>query len=179
MIAAMFSVQRKANMGELKFSAERLALLMDQQGVSNLQLAKRTGISKSMIYYLRTGGRQTTSVENARKLADALGVTSEYFIGAGETDDPILADLPLLIHELTQVAKQLSSRRQRDLLLMARAYLEAAEAARTDPDLLMDNVMDAIEEAAGKVSRDQLIDLLNSYEPLVSSTIPLIADNGQ
>ena len=64
----------------MKKFTERLKELRQEKGLSQIQLAKETGISKSAIGFWETGER----VPNAQAvvvLAKYFGVTSDYLLG--------------------------------------------------------------------------------------------------
>lgn len=51
-------------MSEVSFRADRLSELMKNRKLNAGQLAYKTGISRTMIYYLQKGKRSTTSGES-------------------------------------------------------------------------------------------------------------------
>lgn len=84
--------------------AERLKTARDElRGLSQGQLAKRTGLQPSAISHFETGGRKA-SFDNLRKLANALDVTIDYLLG--RSDDPsahgeVAAKLARLVENLS------------------------------------------------------------------------------
>lgn len=62
-------------------SPDALAVAMNRKGVSVRQLAKLTGLKPAMLGHLRTGRNQTTTIQNAVLLADALNVEARSLWG--------------------------------------------------------------------------------------------------
>jgi transcriptional regulator with XRE-family HTH domain len=60
---------------------ERLKQFRELAGFSQNELAKRAGINRPIISELEAGRQQTTTVDTARKLAAALGVTLDMLAG--------------------------------------------------------------------------------------------------
>jgi len=67
---------------------DRVRAARDLRGLSQAQLAEKTGLQVSAISHFETGGR-SPSFDNLRKLADALDVTTDYLIG--RSDHPQLS----------------------------------------------------------------------------------------
>jgi transcriptional regulator with XRE-family HTH domain len=64
---------------------KRLKAARDLRGLSQDQLAERSGLQGSAISHFETGGRKP-SFDNLKRLADALGVSTDYLLG--RTNDP-------------------------------------------------------------------------------------------
>lgn len=60
--------------------AARLKAVRESRGLSQSDLAEKTGLQPSAVSHFETGGR-SPSFENLRRLADALSVTTDYLIG--------------------------------------------------------------------------------------------------
>jgi transcriptional regulator with XRE-family HTH domain len=103
--------------------APNLERLMQIHGVNASDLARMTGINKSTISLILRGKRHATNATNLIKMANVFGVSVDYLLNL--TDQPAARPTQLgdLLLELTQVARKLSSRRQRDLIAIAQAYL--------------------------------------------------------
>jgi DNA-binding Xre family transcriptional regulator len=71
-------------LSEARFNKERLAELMARRALSDAELAEKAGVSRTMIFYLRKGKRQTASAEVVAKIAAALNTTTAYLLGQGE-----------------------------------------------------------------------------------------------
>lgn len=158
----------------------RLQAAMDLRSMSPADLSRASGVHRATISLILSGDRPNTPAAIAAKLARGLFVSVDYLVGITEKPEPYALVTDDLLIELTRAAQRLTGRRQRDLLLTARAYLEANEELRGNPDLLMDNLLDMIEEAGGKASRDQLIDLLDTDDDdLLGGTLPILPDDTQ
>jgi transcriptional regulator with XRE-family HTH domain len=64
---------------------KRLKAARELRGMNQEQLAERSGLQASAISHFETGGRKP-SFDNLKRLADALGVSTDYLLG--RTDDP-------------------------------------------------------------------------------------------
>lgn len=114
-------------MEELRFDAKRLQDLMDRRNVSDYKLGKMTGISRTMIYYLRKGERKSASAEFITKLANALDTTVDYLLGEEVNGSGrVTVTVPEGVRRLTEIANRLSEIRQEELVRIA-AALEQVE----------------------------------------------------
>jgi transcriptional regulator with XRE-family HTH domain len=63
----------------------RLKAARELRGLNQDQLAERSGLQPSAVSHFETGGRKP-SFDNLKRLADALGVSTDYLLG--RTSDP-------------------------------------------------------------------------------------------
>lgn len=133
-------------------------------------LAALTNMSKSTIYYLRTGKHKSTSAENLKKIADALETTPDYLMRSDEEDDDrrVAVLLPEPIRKLAQIAGNLSDVRQEELIRIA----EALEKLERDQPVyvLPTRMMEVLLEVAGELgieseSLEELEELLRGQPP--------------
>lgn len=141
------------------FREDRLNELMAKRDLSLGQVAYLADVSQPMIFYLSHNRRPNVSAVIVAKVAKALGCSVEYLLGMVDEPSPKALDIDDLVMELADIANRLTGRRQRDLLMQARAYLEAMQTP-TPPDRLIDEVLDMIAEAGGHADREQLLSLL-------------------
>jgi len=134
---------------------------MQRLGLKIPALATQIGVAYETLYKALNEENRRVSAEMVARLAAVFGCSIEYLLGLTDEREPRGLELGEVLSELTQIAKRLPSRRQRDLLLTAKAYLEDSEAARFDPDRLMEDILALIEEAGSTLDHDQLIDFLN------------------
>lgn len=66
--------------------SERLKAARERRGLSQSELASRSGLQPSAISHFETGNR-SPSFENLKKLSDALNVTTDYLLGRSEQPD--------------------------------------------------------------------------------------------
>lgn len=109
---------------ELGFIENRLAAAIELRRTTPAQLARDAGVDKSTISLILAGKRQNTPAIIIARLATVLEVSIDYLLGLSEEPAPRQLDLSDLAIELMRVARQLTDRRQRSLLLLARQYLE-------------------------------------------------------
>ena len=62
-------------MGEVSRLGRRLKMFRERRGMTQEELAARSGVARGTIANLETGVRSGLQIENAVKLADALGVS--------------------------------------------------------------------------------------------------------
>lgn len=60
--------------------SERLRKAREDKGLSQAQLAEKTGLQPSAVSHFE-GGRRSPSFDNLRSLADALGVSTDHLLG--------------------------------------------------------------------------------------------------
>jgi len=66
----------------MKF-AELLKAVREEKGLSQTELATKTGLQPSAISHFESG-RRSPSFDNLRRLADALNVTIDYLLGRSD-----------------------------------------------------------------------------------------------
>ena len=71
----------------------RVKRLRERAGWSQHELARRSGVSRSTIAGLETGDRPSLTLENAMKLADALGVSLDLLARGDILDNDPVATL--------------------------------------------------------------------------------------
>jgi transcriptional regulator with XRE-family HTH domain len=71
----------------MKFG-ERLKRLRELAGLSQSELARRSGVRRPIINMLESGARTGLTAESARRLARALDITVDYLLGDSTFGDP-------------------------------------------------------------------------------------------
>ncbi len=66
--------------------AERLKAVREEKGLSQTELAAKTGLQPSAVSHFESG-RRSPSFDNLRRLADALNVTIDYLLGRSDLRD--------------------------------------------------------------------------------------------
>jgi transcriptional regulator with XRE-family HTH domain len=66
---------------------ERVKRLRELAGLSQAELARRSGLNRAVISMLESGARTNVTIESARKLARGLGVTMDYLVGDSTLGD--------------------------------------------------------------------------------------------
>jgi transcriptional regulator with XRE-family HTH domain len=81
--------------------AHRLVRLREHEGLSQIALARRVGLTQSMLSLLEDGKREGGKVQAAvfLALADALGVTPEYLLTGEERRRPRRRAKPTADHD--------------------------------------------------------------------------------
>jgi transcriptional regulator with XRE-family HTH domain len=143
------------DVGEIRFSKERLNALIQKRGMSASKLAKKTGISRTMISYLRAGKRTSTSAENITKLASALGTTVDYLVGKDDSGPPES------IRRLTEVVGDLSEERREELTGIAALLneLDQKRQAEIETDYLL-YALASVQRAFGEDVRKEFEQLI-------------------
>lgn len=86
-----------SNVGDQAF-AKRVLTAREALGITQSELATRSGIPNGTISHFETGARKP-SFDNLKKLADALDVSADYLLGRIESFNfPINGDFEKLDH---------------------------------------------------------------------------------
>jgi transcriptional regulator with XRE-family HTH domain len=92
---------------------ERLKAARNLRGLNQDQLAERSGLKSSAISHFETANRKP-SFDNLKRLADALGVTTDYLLGRADdpegyaaTSDPLYRDVQRLNKKNRDLASQI------------------------------------------------------------------------
>lgn len=160
----------KKIMSEVRFSSERLAKLMDKHGLSDQDLADKTGIGKTTIYYLRRGrkGKTTsTSAENIDILADALKTSTDYLIEKTEDPSPVKKKISALVADIVGIAEELSPAKQRQLRELGNTLVKMDRT--TDVAAVYNELMDLISRLTTMKGGNKAIADLASYINSLSS----------
>lgn len=152
-------------MAEIRFDKDRLAEAMKRQGFSDYTLAKKTGISRTAIYYLRIGKRTQPSAETVKRLAEGLGTTVEHFMGIDEPKLTASPKMPVAIQQLADIAGNLSEVRQEELIRIATALqkLEQEQQTLTTPQVTA--LMELHEKLREQGVGEDVLNLLESLLP--------------
>jgi transcriptional regulator with XRE-family HTH domain len=75
-------------MSERERFGARLRSFRESKGLSQRALSQRAGVSQPTIAYLESGRRASVSLESARRIAEALGISIDRLIGDSVIGDP-------------------------------------------------------------------------------------------
>lgn len=116
------------------------------------KLAEELTISYETLYKTLKGEISQPPAETIAKLAVRTGCSIEYFMGLTDKRESMAFDMDDLEQEIIRATKTLPVWRQRDLLIMAKAYQDA-----DDPTAEMVlALLDEVEEFAGTALRAEL-----------------------
>lgn len=90
---------------------ERIEALLRERGISGARMSAELGMSRSFMTELRKGRAKGVSAETAARIADYLGVTTDYLLGKTEDPGPVNGD-----EELTEYLEELRSRPEKRML---------------------------------------------------------------
>ena len=90
---------------------ERIETLLRERGISGARMSAELGMSRSFMTELRKGRAKGVSAETAARIADYLGVTTDYLLGKAEDPGPVNGD-----EELTEYLEELRSRPEKRML---------------------------------------------------------------
>ena len=112
----------------------RLRLVRESRGLSQADLAKKTGLQPAAISHFETGQR-SPSFDNLRKLSDALNVSVDYLLGRidEEKHGKGIAAAPRA-QQLFRSAEKLSDESFRALETMAKALLQEEQKRKQSDD---------------------------------------------
>lgn len=91
---------------------ERIEALLKERGISGSRMSADLGMSRSFMTELRKGRAKGVSAENAARIAEYLGVSTDYLLGNTERPEPqTRAD-----EELAEYLEELRSRPEKRML---------------------------------------------------------------
>jgi putative transcriptional regulator len=80
------AVYRRVNMAEPSRLGVRIKTFRTRAGLTQVELAKLSGVPRQTIGFVETGIQKSLSLENAMKLARALNITVDYLAGSMEEE---------------------------------------------------------------------------------------------
>lgn len=106
---------------------ERIDGLLRERGISGSRMSADLGMSRSFMTELRKGRAKGVNAETAARIADYLGVSTDYLLGKSPT--PQLTDDPMEL-ELAGYLEELRSRPEQRMLFSVtrKATREQVEA---------------------------------------------------
>ena len=90
---------------------ERIEALLRERGISGSKLSADLGMSRSFMTELRKGRPKGVNAETAARIAEYLGVTTDYLLGKSEQPGPVNGD-----EELTEYLQELRERPDKRML---------------------------------------------------------------
>lgn len=90
---------------------ERIEVLLRERGISGSKLSADLGMSRSFMTELRKGRAKGVNAETAARIAEYLGVTTDYLLGKSEQPGPVNGD-----EELTEYLQELRERPDKRML---------------------------------------------------------------
>ena len=89
---------------------ERIDALLKERGISGSRMSSDLGMSRSFMTELRKGRARGVNAETAARIADYLGVSTDYLLGKTDNekreDDPLEAELAGYLEELRSRPEQ-------------------------------------------------------------------------
>jgi len=119
-------------MSEAAFSAERFANLMQKRGFTDGKLAYASGVSRTMIYYMRNGQREKVSGEILAAVAGPLKTSTQYLMNQTDDPSPDQKKMSALAADIVELSDLLPPSRQRELLALGKTLLTVEQAADGD-----------------------------------------------
>jgi transcriptional regulator with XRE-family HTH domain len=105
--------------------SDRLRTAREMRGLSQSQLAEKTGLQPSAVSHFEQS-RRAPSFDNLRRLANALNVTTDYLLG--RTDDPAMCGPTA--DKLFRNAEKMSENDLETLIAMAEALTKKSQQAK-------------------------------------------------
>lgn len=160
-----------AIMTEATFRADRFAKLMQKRNLTDGKLAYASGVSRTMIYYMRKGERSKVSAETIAALAGPLGTSTQYLMGQTDDPSPMQKTMSGMIADIVDIADKLPLSRQRELRELGRSLMEIERS--TDIEMIYSELMERITRLAeldgGEDALDRLLTHLSSVADRPSS----------
>lgn len=155
----MYDVIVETNEVEPGIVANALREALRLRNMTPADLARESGVSKATISLILSDRQTNTTAVNVARFARVLNVSSDYLFGLTNDPEAKKVELGEMMLELTRIARKLPSRKQRDLLTIARAYFEEHQDDEDD-EALVEELLNMIRKMGGKASYNQLIHLL-------------------
>lgn len=175
----MYDLRMKERESGLGIDVHALNRALALRDMTAADLAREAGVSKATLSLILNGQRANPTASVVLAIARALDVSSDYLLGLSSEPEPRELQLGELLVDITRVARKLPNRKQRDLLLIARTYLEDSQQPPTEAQLLTD-LVEFVGEHDGITTRDQLIDLLDRLRNASGRSLPPVgSDNEQ
>ena len=90
---------------------ERIDALLKERGISGSRMSSDLGMSRSFMTELRKGRARGVNAETAARIADYLGVSTDYLLGKTDNekreDDPLEVELAGYLEELRSRPEQM------------------------------------------------------------------------
>jgi len=86
----------------IELTLQRMKQARKERGMSQRELAEKTGISNSAIAKYELGNVQDLPINKVKDIANALGVPLEWLMGIDEGVDGVRNELHRLIDDLTE-----------------------------------------------------------------------------
>ena len=86
-----------------KTMVERIDELLRERGISGSRMSIDLGMSRSLMTELRKGRARSVTAETASRIADYLGVSTDYLLGKdteGRDNDPLERELASYLDEM-------------------------------------------------------------------------------
>lgn len=98
--------------GKMEGICERIEALLKERGISGSRMSADLGMSRSFMTELRKGRAKGVSAENAARIAEYLGVSTDYLLGNTERPEPQAG----VDEELAEYLEELRSRPEKRML---------------------------------------------------------------
>lgn len=151
-------------MTEATFRADRFAKLMKTKKFTDGKLAYASGVSRTMIFYMRKGERSKVSAETIAALAGPLGTSTQYLMGQTDDPSPLQKTMSGMVADIVDIADKLPPSKQRELRELGRSLMEIER--NTDIEMIYSELMERITRLAeidgGEEALDRLLTHLNS-----------------
>lgn len=151
-------------MAEAKFRADRFAELMEKRGFTDGKLAYLSGVSRTMIFYMKKGEREKVSVEILTPLARELGTSVQYLSDQTDDPSPTQKTMSTIAADIVNVIEELPPSKQREFQKIAESLLdiERKSTVETIYSELMERITRLAEIEGGEEALERLIDHLSS-----------------
>ncbi len=90
---------------------ERIEALLKERGISGSKMSVDLGMSRSFMTELRKGRARGVNAETAARIAEYLGVTTDYLLGKTGEAEPVNG-----VDELTEYLEELKNRPDKRML---------------------------------------------------------------
>jgi transcriptional regulator with XRE-family HTH domain len=138
---------------------QRIRQEIERKGLKPGEIAEQSGVKYDTLYKILNKEKPRTSAEFVARLAAYFNCSVEYLLGMTDHRAPVVLDISAELEDLIDIVRRLPGHRQRDLVAIARTYLEGNEGA--NKEALMSDLLDLMKEVDDE-DYDHLLDFLNS-----------------
>lgn len=141
-----FASERIVNMDEVVFRADRFDALMKKRGFSNGELAIASKVSRTMIYYMRTGQRSKVSAKILAAVAGPLKTSLQWLMGETDDSSPIQKTMSAVAANIVDLVDKLPPSKQREFQELGKVLLAVDQSS--DIEMIYAELMERITRLA-------------------------------
>lgn len=166
------ALRQVGTMADASFRADRLNQLMQQRDFTDGKLAYASGVSRSMIFYMRKGERSKVSAGIVAAIAGTLGTSQQYLMGQTDDPSPTQKTMSAVAANIVDIVNKLPPSKRREYQELGKALLAADEASDVETiyEELMERITRLAEIEGGEAALARLLNHLSAASGRVSDS---------